>query len=123
MHLFFSSHVTPITCRTVDRTLVSVGNHDLGFLAPRQLVFPGAPTQQLPQQLHQSTQLWRVQSSTGQPSVKSELLILLLRAILKRPGISDQDLAWQLPVIPISDIRDVSLPPPPLSYITEHRFH
>jgi hypothetical protein len=89
---------------TVDRTLVSVGNHDLGFLASRELVFPGAPNEQY----QQATQLWGVKSSIGEPSVKSDVLALLLRAILKKPGIGDQELARQFPMIPLSDIRDVS---------------
>jgi hypothetical protein len=91
----------------VDQTLCCVGNHDLGFLAPRELVFRGAAHDAC----EQSTQLWGVQSSPGQPSVKSELLNVLLSFILKKPGVSDQELARVLPIVPLSDIRDV--PPPP----------
>ncbi len=90
---------------TVDRTILSVGNHDLGFLAPRELLLYGAPIEQC----QQSTQLWDVKSSIGEPSIKSQVLALLLRAILKKPGTCDQELARQLPMIPLSDIRDVSL--------------
>jgi hypothetical protein len=81
-----------------------VGNHDLGFLASRKLVFPGVSNEQY----QQATQLWGVKSSIGEPSVKSDVLALLLRAILKKPGIGDQELARQFPMIPLSDIRDVS---------------
>jgi hypothetical protein len=97
------------SCATVDRTLLSVGNHDLGFLTPRELVFCGAPNEQY----EPSTQLWGVQSSIGEPSVKSEVLSMLLRCILKKPGICDHELARLIPIIPLSDIRDVSLDSPP----------
>ncbi len=82
-----------------------MGNHDLGFLAPRERLFHGAANEQC----QQSTQLWGVKSSIGEPSIKSHVLALLLRAIFKKPGIGDQELARQLPMIPLSDIRDVSL--------------
>ena len=91
---------------TVDPSLLSVGNHDLGFLASREHLLRGASIEQFPH----LTQLWGVQSSIGEPCVKSEVSMMLLRAILLKPGISDQDLARQFPVIPSSDIRDVSPP-------------
>jgi hypothetical protein len=100
--LNFHPHVT---LPSADQTLLSVGNHDLGFLTTRSLVFGGAPNEQL----EQSIKLWCVKSSNGEPSVKSEVLNMLLRSILKKPGIGDHELARLIPIIPLSDIRDVSL--------------
>ncbi len=82
-----------------------MGNHDLGFLTPRSLIFGDAPNAQF----EQSMQLWGVRSSNGEPSVKSEVLNMLLRSILKKPGIGDYELARLIPIVPLSDIRDVGL--------------
>ena len=115
---FFFDNFKCSSCAAVDRTLLSVGNHDLGFLTPRELVFCGAPSEQY----EPSTQLWGVQSSIGEPSVKSDVLSMLLRCILKKPGICDHELARLIPIIPLSDIRDVSLDSPPPDVCLKEKF-
>ena len=82
-----------------------MGNHDLDFLTPRELVIWGAPNEQI-----------------GEPSVKSDVLSMLLRCILKKPGICDHELARLIPIIPLSDIRDVSLDSPPPDVCLKEKF-